>query len=189
VIINLALYNNKGGVSSVHCCSSDFDEHAHLQIEFSAGLVQVAGIMPTLIIVQISIGRAIQDVDACCEMSPMKTKPVCSSSNESAPQSRNSTSILDAPHPIVQIQVDNSHQTFNSSDGSLKMSDPLTSNEPYSPSEDDISRERGGAVDRFVTPAEQGGAIQQLQTDLKSGPDIEPRRRRRSQAVNLDNDP
>ena len=166
-------------------CSSDLiDEHAHLQIVFSAGLVQVAGIMPTLIIVQLSIGRAIQDVDACCGTSPLKTRPVCSS-NKSAPRSRNSTLVLDAPYPVVQIQVDNSH---NSSDGSLKTRDQLTSNEPYSPSEDYLSRERDEAVDRVVTPAEQGVALQQPHTDLKSGPDIEPRRRRRSQAVSLEND-
>ncbi len=158
-------------MSGVHCCSSDLIDE-HVQIVFSAGLIQVVGIMPTLIIVQISIGRAIHDVDACCGMSPMKT-----------------TSILDAPHPIVQTQVDSSHQTFKSSDGSLKMRDQLTSNEPYSPPEDYLSRKPGEAVDRVITPAEQGSAIQQVQMDLKSGPDIESRRRRRSQAVNLDNDP
>lgn len=107
MIIDVILHNDKTG--SVSTCPLTCDlkaEHEPLQIIIDAGLIQIVGIMPTLIIVQISIGRAVDDVEATRGISPFKASPIGSRKNYQA-QSENSTSIP------------NMAQTFTSSDAPL----------------------------------------------------------------------
>jgi hypothetical protein len=108
--------------------------------------------MPTLIIVQLSIGQAVHDVG----------KSVRSN----------------ATYPVA-IRVDSSFQISRSSDASQKRRDEyhFSSTEPCSPSRRTISSDKcGEAVGGVVAhthAAEQGRAALQFQTDLESGRDID----------------
>ncbi len=149
--IDIALHKSRNGCVSVYCHSSDPEivKNVHLQIVIDAGLIQVVGIMPTLIIVQISVGQAVHDVG----------KPVRSN----------------APYPVA-IKVDRSYQTSRSSDASLTRRDEchLSSNEPYSPSKRTFSSDKcGEAVDRVVAHTHVSEQGEQFQTDLESNRDID----------------
>jgi len=149
--IDIALHKSEKGSVSVYCHSSDPEtvKNVQLQIVIDAGLIQIVGIMPTLIIVQLSIGQVVQDVG----------KPV-----------RNAT------YPVA-IRVDSSFQISRSSDASLKRRDEchFSSNEPCSSSRMTFSSDKcGEAVGGVVahTHAAEQAALQ-FQTDLESGRDID----------------